>query len=164
MQGSMSNVSEPRAVATGSSARPKSKGHLRAIYGLGREKRMDNDELHQFVLSRLPLNSAARKSGSFADLTFAEAQRAIAALKGNDFVPLRTLQYRRQKAGIKQMVQKSQLDLIVELATQRNWTADTLEGFCLTVCKHKKPRTTADANKVIEGLKAMNRRDQLWAA
>lgn len=155
---------ERLATATAPHARPHTSGHLRAIYALGRKRGLHNDELHDFVLGRLAQNSTARHTGSFKDLTFAEAEASIAALKGKDFIPRRTLQYRRQRAGIQQMITAEHKQLIAALATERNWTPQTLVNFCERQCGHHPLRTTKDANKVIEALKAMNKRDHLWAA
>jgi len=137
--------------------RPKTVAQVRAIYGVAKSKGIDSDTLHELVCG------LTRKS-SIAALTYTEAERVIQRLKGRSFVPLRTLQYRRQKAGVKQLVQQTQLDLIAQLAAQRQWTNYSLTAFCLKVCKRSRPLTTDEANKVIEGLKVMNRRDGLWAA
>lgn len=101
---------------------------------------------------------------SIKSLTYAQAEAVIQRLKGSSFVPRRTLQYRRKKAGVTQVVQRDQILLIAALATQREWSTETLVKFCKRQCGHHPLRTTADANKVIEALKAMNRRDDLWAA
>lgn len=144
-------------------ARRKTPGQNRAIFGAATAAGLDIDDVRDVVES---ITSETRKepTRSISDLSYTEAERVLARIKGKSFVPARTLQYRRQKAGVTQMVQKSQLDLIVQLATQRNWPASTLEDFCLKVCKRRKPLTTGEANKVIEGLKKMNSREGLWAA
>jgi hypothetical protein len=141
------------------SERPKTSGQVKAIFGSAKVRGIDpGDELHDIV------ESVTRRTRSIADLTYAEAERVIARVKGSAFVPRRTLQYRRRKAGVKQMVQQWQLDLIVELASQRHWPSETLTQFCRRQCKRDKPLTTNEANKVIEALKAMNKREGLWAA
>jgi len=157
-------LGEANASATAANAvRPHTAGQLRAIYALGRKRGLDNDDLHDSILSGLANNSIARRTGSFTDLTFSEAERAIARLKGRDFVPLRTLQHRRAKSGVVQIVTDEQLTKIAFLATQRKWSPQTLTNFCVRQCGHP-VRTTVDANKVIEALKAMNERDHLWVA
>jgi hypothetical protein len=130
----------------------KTAGQVRAIFALAKERGLDHDALRELA------------GGSVRELSYTEAQRVIQRLKGQSFVPLRTLQYRRKKAGVKQMVQPSQLDLIANLASQRNWTNYSLTAFCMRQCKRARPLTTDEANKVIEALKDMNRRDGLWAA
>jgi hypothetical protein len=150
--------------AAARAVRPHSPGQLRAIYAEGRRRGLDNDDLHDSILSGLAQNSIARKTGSFSDLTYTEAQRAIQRLKGRDFTPLRTRQHQRQTAGINQVITDEQQQLIADLASQRNWSAQTLITFCKRQCGHYPLRTTKDANKVIEPLKAMNKRENLWAA
>lgn len=138
--------------ATATNGRPKTTGQLRTIFAVGKERGLDHDSLREMA------------GGSLRELSYSEAEKLIQRLKGQSFVPLRTLQHRRAKAGVKVMVQQTQLDLIAQLAAQRQWTNYTLTAFCLKVCKRGRPATTNEANKIIEALKAMNRRDDLWAA
>jgi predicted subunit of tRNA(5-methylaminomethyl-2-thiouridylate) methyltransferase len=138
--------------------KPKTNGQVRAIYAEAAKHGIDADLLHDVVAD------VTRRTRSVKALTYIEAQRVIQRLKGKDFVPLRTLQYRRQQAGVPQLVSKDQMNLIAELASQREWSIETLQKFCKRVCKREVPRTTADANKVIEALKSMNRREGLWSA
>jgi DNA-directed RNA polymerase subunit F len=140
------------------SAQPKTHGQVKAIFAEGKKRGLDGESLRDTV------ESVTRRTRHIRDLTYSEAEQIIQKLKGEGFVPRRTLQYRRAKQGIKQVVQESQLKLIAELASQRNWSAETLKNFCKRQCKHERPRTTEDANKVIEALKSMNKRDDLWAA
>jgi hypothetical protein len=141
-----------------SAPQPKNYGQVQAIHAEAKRRGLDEDALRDLV------ESATRRTRSIAALTHAEANKVIQHLKGNSFVPLRTLQYRRKKAGIQQIVTDEQQTLIAELASQREWSPETLQKFCKRQCKRERPLTTADANKVIEALKAMNRRDGLWAA
>jgi hypothetical protein len=130
----------------------KTTGQVRAIYAESAKHGVDQDTLRDIVAD------VTRRTRSVKALTYIEAQRVLQRLKGKSFVPLRTLQYRRQKAGVPQLVTREQLDLIAELASQREWSVETLAKFCKRVCKREVPRTTADANKVIEGLKSMKGR------
>ena len=139
-------------------AKPKTSGQVQAIFAEARKRRIDQDGLRDIV------EDVTRRTRSIKELTYNEAQRVIQRLKGNSFVPLRTLQYRRQQAGVPQLVTQQQLNLIGELASQREMSVEALTKFSKRVCKREMPRTTADANKVIEGLKSMNRRDGLWSA
>lgn len=146
-------------------ARPKTTLQLRAIFGEARKCGLDNDALHELVASVLvSTGSGSDRVASIKELSYTEAERVIERLKGKSFVPRRTLQYRRQKAGIKQVVQEGQLQKIAELASQRQWSPESLVKFCKRQCGHHPLRTTEDANKVIEALKSMNKRDDLWAA
>jgi hypothetical protein len=135
----------------------KSPNQVRAIFAEARRIGLDDEALRDLV------ESATRRTRSISALTHKEAEVVIRKLKGNSFVPLRTLQYRRQKQGVEQVVQPAQLKLIAELASQRNWSAETLIKFCRRQCGYTRPRTTNQANKIIEGIKAMNRREGLWA-
>lgn len=131
---------------------------IRAIFAQGHKCGLDDEGIRDVV------ESVTRRTRSIRELTHAEAEAVIKQIKGNEFIPLRTLQYHRQKQGVKQLATRAQLDLIAQLASQRaGWTAQTLVDFCKRQCGHHLPRTTDEANKVIEGLKAMNRRDGLWA-
>lgn len=138
--------------------KPKTYQQCQAIHVEARHRGLDADQLRDVV------EDVTRRTRSIKELTHAEAQKVIQRLKGNSFVPLRTLQHRRQRAGIQQIVTDEQHTLIAELASQRNWTPETLRNFCGRQCKRDRPLTTVDANKVIEALKSMNRRDGLWSA
>lgn len=136
----------------------KTHGQVKALFGIARQCGLDDDQLHDVV------EDVTKRTRSIKELTHSEADRVIARLKGKNNVPLRTLQYRRRKAGVEQIVQETQLQLIAQLASQRNWSSETLVNFCRKMVKRAKPATTSEANKIIEALKAMNRRDDLWAA
>jgi hypothetical protein len=138
-------------------AQTKTANQVRAIYAEARKRGLDSDALHDMV------ESVTRRTRSVSKLTHAEAQRVIQNLKGESFVPLRTLQYRRQKSGIAALVRPDQLTFIAELASQRDWSPETLTTFCQRQCKRNSPRTTNEANKVIEALKAMNKREGRWS-
>jgi hypothetical protein len=140
------------------SAQPKSIPQVKAIFGEGRKCGFDDEGIRDVV------ESVTRRTRHVSELSHAEAQQVIQRLKGRSFIPLRTLQYRRARQGVKQVVQEGQLNLIADLASQRNWSAETLVNFCKRQCGHHPLRTTEDANKVIEALKSMNKREGLWAA
>lgn len=142
-------------------AEPKSAGQVRAIFGLARRAGHSDEDRHAVIAS-----ITDGRTDSVKDLTFDEANSVIEHYGGNAFkpAPRRTVLYRRQKGGVKQLVSQSQLELLASLASQRNWSAEALTKFCERQCGHYPLRTTEDANKVIEALKAMNRREGLWAA
>lgn len=143
------------------SPKPKSAGQVRAIFGLAREVGHGHEDIHDViaVLTR-------QAKHSIRDLTFAEANAVIEHYNGRAFtpVPRRTVQYRRAKQGIKQIVSPAQLKLIADLASQRNWTVDSIEKLCKRMHVPFPLRTTENANKIIEALKKMNKREGLWAA
>lgn len=137
--------------------RAKSPNQVRAIFAEARRVGLDEESLRDVV------ESATRRTRSIRELTHAEAEAVIKQLKGTSFVPLRTVQYRRKKQGVEQVIQPAQLKLIADLASQRNWSAETLLKFCKRQCGYTRPRTTRHGNKIIEGIKAMNQREGLWA-
>jgi hypothetical protein len=133
---------------------------LRAIFGLAKKRNLDSHELRD-------LAEAEFHKRSIGSLTFDQANKLIKLLGGTPLLPpqstpLRTQQYHRRQAGVVQIVNGSQLDLIASLARRRGWTEESLAKFCKRLLKGKsKPITTVDANKVIEALKAMNIREGL---
>lgn len=129
---------------------------VRTIFALARQRGLNDDELHAVVAEVVG-------NRSISALGREDANRVIARLNRGQGATPRTVQHRRKQAGIVAVVQSAQIHLIAELASQRSWTGATLEKFIRRQCKHFPPRTTSDANKVIEGLKAMNRREGLWA-
>src|SRR5215213_2209131 len=126
----------------------KTRGQVGAIFAEAAKHGIDQEALRDVVAD------VTRRTRSVKALTYIEAQRVIQRLKGDAFVPLRTLQHRRQKSGIPQLVQPAQLNLIAELASQRNWSVETLAKFNKRLCKRESSCTTSDANKIIEALKA----------
>jgi Protein of unknown function (DUF1018) len=138
-------------------ARPKTRAQLRRIYGLAKDCGLDNEELHALVFD-------ATNKSSIAALNVTQADVVIARLGGEPLAARRTIQQRRKNAGIVAVVSPAQIQLIADLASQRHWSAETLQEFCRRQTGHFPLRTTKDANKVIEALKSMNRREGLWAA
>ena len=140
---------------------PKTTGQVRAIFGLARSAGHSDDERRAIIAQ-----VTEEKKHSVRDLTFDEANLVIKHYGGDAFkpAPRRTVLYRRQQRGVKQIVSSAQLELIATLASQRQWSAETLRKFCVRQAGHFPLRTTEDANKVIEALKSMNKREGLWAA
>lgn len=143
------------------SSNPKTTGQVRAIFGLARSAGHSDEDRHAVIAA-----VTNGRTESVKDLTFNEANLVIRHYKGRAFkpAPRRTVHHRRQQRGIKQIVSESQLELIAKLASQRNWSPVALKEFCKRQAGHFPLRTTEDANRVIEALKAMNRRGGLWAA
>ncbi|MDQ3322426.1 MAG: hypothetical protein M3525_08365 [Acidobacteriota bacterium] len=103
-----------------------------------------------------------------SELYISEADKIIHRLEAvaePKEVSTRTVQYRRQKTGVKQIAQPSHLDLMESLARGRGITVDGLESLCRrTLNGNPRPRTTSETNKIIEALKAMNKRDAVFGA
>ena len=123
------------------------------MFGLARRAGLDSDLLHEVV------ESVTQKK-SIAALTSDEANRVIAHLqsKAEKETPRRTVQYRRKRSGVSQVAQPAHLELMRSLARTRKMSDEGLEQLATRICKHYPPRTTSETNKVIEALKAMNRR------
>lgn len=146
---------------TTSEIRLKSLPQLRAIFGLAKGRGLNLDSLHTLV-------EAETGQTSIAALSPEQANKVISALGGKPLkfaeskTPRRTTQYRRQRTGAKQIVTQEQLTLISRLAAQREWTSESMVKFCQRTIKTDRPKTTKQANVIIEALKAMNSRDGLW--
>ena len=142
---------------------PKTTEQLRAIFGLGKKLGCDKSDLEEL---------AADVSGGRVErlslLSWEEANAMIVRLGGEPFtssglpVARRTENYRNQKAGIKRIETGRHLDLIDELARLRNMSPEGLEKLCRRMIKKPRPTTTQEGNKIVEALKAMNRRDRLY--
>lgn len=138
---------------------PKTPAQVRAIFGLAKRARHDDHDRHAVIA-----DVTRGRTDSTKELTFDEANAVISHYGGRTFKPAsrRTVLHHRQHAGVFQVVQQGQLEYIAKLASQRHWSAQTLIVFCKRQCGHHPLRTTKDANKVIEALKNMNRREGLW--
>ena len=139
---------------------PKSTPQVRAIFGLAKERGLDEAELRAIVVEVTNRAVPVGKTG-VGRLNFTQADAVIVRLGGKPFASRRTVQHRRKNAGVQQLVGPNQLRYIAQLASFRNWSPEALQDFCRRQCGHFPLRTTQDANKVIEALKAMNRRDRL---
>lgn len=140
--------------------KPKTHIQLQRIFGLAKRLDITKDDLEAL---------AAEVTGGRCErlslLSFEQANAVITRLGGDAVadlspVPARTLRYRRKKAGVVQIAGSSQIALIDDLAAKRNISADGLERLCRRMLKGSpRPRTSIDANKIIEALKAMIARD-----
>ena len=137
----------------------KSNQQVKCIFGLAKKQGLDNEELHALVEEATRKGARPGKT-SIAALNFTEADAVIERLGGESFASRRTVQYRRQKAGVPQIAQGSHLQLMYDLARRRNLSKDRLAHLAARMNVSFPPRTTADTNKLVEALKAMNRRDR----
>jgi len=133
----------------------KTLGQTRAIFGLAKNRGLSDDELRAVV-------EEETGSRSISQLTRHDAEKVIHRLGGNSVTPRRTVQHRRQRAGVPQIASASHLDLMRSLASHRGLSDEQLEQLSVRQCGHYPPRTTVATNKVVEALRAMNRRDGLW--
>ena len=141
-------------------SQPKTTDQLRAIFGLGKGLGFGKEDLEQMACE---LTDGRVERLSL--LSFDQANAMIQRLGGDPFpvsgpVPVRTANHRRQKAGVKQIETVKHLNLIDELARLRNMSPEGLERLCMRMIKKPRPTTTAEGNKIVEALKAMNARDR----
>lgn len=129
----------------------KSSQQVRCIFGLAKQKGLDDEELHALVQD-------VTKQPSIRALTFAQADEVIERLGGEPFASRRTVQHRRQRAGVPQIAQASHLQLMRDLARRRNMSEEGLAQIASRMNVPFPPRTTSDTNKLVEALKSMNRR------
>lgn len=141
--------------------KPKSTEQLRAIFGLGRNVGCTKEDLEE-----LAADVTGGRVERLSLLSWGEANAMIARLGGEPFsasgspVPRRTENYRNQRAGIKRIESRQHLELIASLAQSRNMSPEGLERLCRRMIKKPSPVTTAEGNKIVEALKAMNARDR----
>lgn len=132
---------------------------LRRIFGLAKPLNCGKGDLEE-----LAWEASAGRVDRLSLLSFDEADAIIVRLGGEPFLsaaPRRTVNYRRQKAGVPQIAQPAHLKLMRDLAAKRGIGDDGLARMCRRMLKgNSRPRTTAETNKIIEALKAMNKRDR----
>ncbi len=141
---------------------PKTNSQLQRIFGLAKPLGCSKEDLED-----LAFEISEGRVDRLSQLSFAEANAMIERLGGSlqSMTPARTLRYRRTKAGIPQIASHTQIALLKRLVDGRGISEEGLERLCRRMLKGQpKPRTTADANKIIEAIKSMNRRDAAAAA
>ncbi|MCC6328962.1 MAG: hypothetical protein IT174_10630 [Acidobacteria bacterium] len=115
---------------------------------------------------------ASQVSGGLVErlscLSFDQANAIIHRLGGEPLNPpgsrltsRRTVNYRRQKGGVPQIATAAQMKFLNDLAAGRGITDAGLKNLCTRMIKKPRPRTSAEANKIIEAIKAMNARDRV---
>ncbi|MGE3385078.1 MAG: hypothetical protein AB7L70_19300 [Pyrinomonadaceae bacterium] len=143
---------------------PKTNAQIGRIFGLAKKRgiELDDDTKAGFALT-----ASAGRTDRLSRLSFDEANVVITNLGGDAYTrdtPRRTVNYHRQQAGVQQIAQGSHLELMRTLAEGRGITEEGLRSLCRRMLRGKDaPRTTAETNKIIEALKAMNARDAAYA-
>lgn len=140
------------------SFQPKTYLQIKCIFALCNRQGIDADGRFEAV------NHVTKgRTGSLKELSFTEANQVIEHLGGRPVGfqrrPRRTVNHHRKEAGIQQIAQPGHLDKMYDLASGRNMSDAGLQGMGQRMLKHWPPRTTAETNKIIEALKAMNDRD-----
>lgn len=134
------------------------------MFGLARPQadaaRMETKEFIELTIGAL---MPRPESPRISDLSFDDANRVIKALGGEPFTAYgksrRTINYRKQAAGVKSIETDAQLKLIRNLAAERNMTDSGLEKLATRMHLPWPPNTTEQGNKITEALKAMNKRE-----
>lgn len=143
---------------------PKVKTHAQLARIFGLAKRLD---LEKADLENLAWELTDGRTERLSSISFDEANKMIVRLGGDPLtssVADRTLRHRRQKAGVVQIASAKQLQFMHDLAAGRGITDDGLQRLCYRMIDRPRVRTTNEASKVIEAIKAMNRRDEIKAA
>lgn len=139
----------------------KSPKQMKAIFSLAKKNGVDMDDDTRAALAVTVSNG---RTDRLSLLTFDEANGLIKHLGGDPIgssrTPRRTVNYHRQQAGVHQIAQPNHLNKMVAMAEERGISDDGLKGLCRRMLKGNSwPRTTAETNKIIEAIKAMNERD-----
>jgi hypothetical protein len=128
-----------------------------AIFGLAAKHGIDHESLRD-----LAAEVSDGRVDRMGQISFDEANKIIHRLGGDPFnsrQARRTVNYQRQQAGVHQIAQGSHIELMKKLADGRGISDEGLERLCQRMIKSPRPRTTYETNKIIEALKAMNKRD-----
>lgn len=115
----------------------------------------------------LVFNLTNGRTETSAEMTTQEADELIKALGGVPPVRSRRTQQRRNKAaGVIGLITPAQTQTLNALAEAR-WGvnfAQPLQSLCQRMHRRKSPRTSKQAQSLIEAIKAMQARDQKTAA
>jgi len=146
--------------------RMKTNAQNKRIFGLKAKLGLEHEDLREIAF----LVSDGRVE-QISKLTELEAAAIIRTLESKlpqsqqPEVSRRTINYRRQKAGVEIIVTPTHLDYMRKLWRKvEGRTDEGLESLSLKVIKHAKPRTSKECSKVIEAIKAMNSREKTFGA
>jgi hypothetical protein len=134
---------------------------LHTIYGVARQHNVTDEELHDAIF-------VGFGKQSLKQLTEAEVAKLLDGIRGRHAGARRQAMARhgRRKSDAKKdatyLINARELELLVEAATLRGWSSETLSAFCRRQVGKDRPVTMAEYNKCLWPLKAMNRRDGLW--
>lgn len=139
-------------------SQPKTTDQLRAIFGLGKEMNCEKSDLEE-----LANDVTNGRTARLSQLFFDEANAMIKRLGGEAFpsgskTPRRTENHRNQKGGVVKIVTAQQLKKMDDLAKKRGMSPEGLKKLCRRMLKTERPNTALGCSKVIEAIKAMNKR------
>lgn len=140
---------------------PKTTVQIKAIFGLAKSRGVEMDDETK---SDLALAASTGRTDRLSFLSFDEANVLIKNLGGDPVpasgvIPRRTLNHKKQEAGVVTMASWSHLNKMDELAFKRGMSPEQLQRLCMRTIKSKRPRTAQACNAVIEALKSMIQRD-----
>lgn len=128
------------------------------MFGLAAKCGLTHDDLRDYAAE-----ISQGRTDHTSELYATEAEEIISRLKGvAPQLARRTVQHRRQLAGIKQTHTVEQLDLMRDLAADCGLDEAGLKAFCQRQVGRDVPATTEETNKVVEALKGMKARG--WKA
>lgn len=135
-----------------------SNNQIKAIWALSHKLGFDSDDTHQKVEEVTGKTSIRALTRNQADDVI-ESLGGTPSFRDKASTPRRTIQYRRQSAGVTTLATQEHLEKMRSLANGRGITAEGLKSLCRRMIKRDVPLSTKDTNKIIEALKAMNKRD-----
>lgn len=142
---------------------PRTKAQNSAIHSLLGKYKFDGESKAEFVF-----DITNGRTESTKEMSFDEANEMIHRLGGRTFtkqmMSRRTENYHKQKDGIETIATSTHKDHLKKLARERNMSEAGLGDLSARVNKGlRTPRTSKEVNRVIEAIKAMNRRDRTFA-
>lgn len=155
---------------------PRTTGQVRRMFGLGKPLGCGLEELQE-----LAFDVTKGRTSHLSELSFDEANGIIKRLGGQPFRSVssqsrRTVNYHRQQAGVDQLVTTEHIKKMESLWFKKpERTAEGLTTLCMRILvvrdpatgevmrRQEKPRTTKECNKVIEAIKSMNKRDNVFS-
>jgi hypothetical protein len=133
------------------------------MFGLASKCGLSHDDLRDYAAE-----VSNGRTDHTSELYTNEAQTIIKRLESivnPKPVSRRTVNYRRQQAGIQQIATQKHLKLMNDLAAKRKLSEEGLSDLSARVNDgNREPRTTKEVNRVVEALKDMIRRDRVFGA
>lgn len=134
----------------------------RAIFGLAHKLNMETEDIRD-----LADDVTGGRTRSLKEISFDEANAIIVRLGGEAFppdgspaAPRRTVNHRKQQAGVVTLASPAHLRKLDDLAAARGISPEGLERMCFRMLRSKRPATAKGCNAVIEALKSMAKRER----
>lgn len=148
--------------------RPKTNAQVRRLFGLAKPLAAKCEMTPKEYLEQVLASSLVTcHSSQISELYFDEANAMIKFLGGDPFSTrgnsIRNQNYKKQAAGIKTIETDAHLHKIHDLAAARNMSDEGLQSLSRRMNQPWPPQTTEQGNRIVEALKAMNKRDNVKA-